>query len=136
MFSLVSFLFKSCFFFIQKYMVIIYNLWYNMYSALKGCLMDKKLAKDIRRFSLITNTAFTVITTIFMGVGLGMLLNYLFEKEYWTPICSVLFTFIAHFDEILRQLSIAHKTKFSQGFRQRENDVPFKRGYGFAANGK
>ena len=81
-------------------MVIIYNLWYNMYSALKGCLMDKKLAKDIRRFSLITNTAFTVITTIFMGVGLGMLLDYLFEKEYWTPICSVLFTFIAIYNFI------------------------------------
>lgn len=57
--------------------------------------MDKKLAKDIRRFSLISNTALTIITTIFMGVGLGMLLDYLFEKEYWTPICSVVFTFIA-----------------------------------------
>lgn len=62
--------------------------------------MDKKLAKDIRRFSLITNTAFSIITTIFMGVGLGMLLDYLFEKEYWTPICSVFFTFVAIYNFI------------------------------------
>lgn len=81
-------------------MVIIDMLWYNMYSALKGCLMDKKLAKDIRRFSIISNTAFSVITTIFMGVGLGLLLDYLFEKEYWTPICSVFFTFVAIYNFI------------------------------------
>ncbi len=57
--------------------------------------MDRKLVKDIKRFSLITNTAFTVVVTILMGVGLGLLLDYLFEKKYWTPICSVLFTIIA-----------------------------------------
>lgn len=57
--------------------------------------MDKKLAKDIKRFSLITNIAFNVIVTIMMGVGLGLLLDYLFEKEYWTPICSVVFMFVA-----------------------------------------
>lgn len=68
--------------------------------------MDKKLAKDIRRFSLITNTAFSIITTIFMGVGLGMLLDYLFEKEYWTPICSVFFTFVAIYNFIKVILTI------------------------------
>ena len=68
--------------------------------------MDKKLAKDIRRFSLITNTAFSIITTIFMGVGVGMLLDYLFEKEYWTPICSVLFTFVAIYNFIKVILTI------------------------------
>lgn len=57
--------------------------------------MDRKLVKDIKRFSLITNTAFTVVVTILMGVGLGLLLDYLFDKKYWTPICSVLFTIIA-----------------------------------------
>ena len=30
-----------------------------------------------------------------MGLGLGMLLDYLFDKKCWTPICSVAFTFIA-----------------------------------------
>lgn len=68
--------------------------------------MDKKLAKDIRRFSLITNTAFSIITTIFMGVGLGMLLDYLFEKEYWTPICSIFFTFVAIYNFIKVILTI------------------------------
>lgn len=57
--------------------------------------MDKKLVKDIKRLSLISNIAINVIVTIIMGVGLGMLLDYLFEKEYWTPICSVVFTFAA-----------------------------------------
>lgn len=57
--------------------------------------MDKKLAKDLKKFSLISNIAFNVISTIFLGVGLGLLLDYLFEKEYWTPICSVFFTFAA-----------------------------------------
>lgn len=57
--------------------------------------MDRKLVKDIKRFSLITNTAFSVVVTILMGVGLGLLLDYLFDKKYWTPICSVLFTIIA-----------------------------------------
>lgn len=57
--------------------------------------MDRKLVKDIKRFSLITNTAFSVVITILMGVGLGLLLDYLFDKKYWTPICSVLFTIIA-----------------------------------------
>lgn len=57
--------------------------------------MDKKLVKDIKRFSLISNIAFNVVVTIIMGVGLGLLLDYLFDKEFWTPICSVFFTFAA-----------------------------------------
>ena len=44
--------------------------------------MDKKFAKDLKKFSLISNIAFNVISTIFLGVGLGLLLDYLFEKEY------------------------------------------------------
>ena len=42
--------------------------------------MDKNLAKDLKKFSLISNIAFNVISTIFLGVGLGLLLDYLFEK--------------------------------------------------------
>lgn len=57
--------------------------------------MDKKIAKDLRRFSLISNIAYNVIVTLIMGVGLGLLLDYLFDKKYWTPICSVIFMFIA-----------------------------------------
>lgn len=57
--------------------------------------MDRKLVKDIKKFSIISNIAFTVTVTILMGVGLGQLLDYLFEKKYWTPICSVLFTIVA-----------------------------------------
>lgn len=57
--------------------------------------MDRKLAKDLKRFSLISNIAFNVISTIFLGVGLGLLLDYLFDKNYWTPICSVAFMFVA-----------------------------------------
>lgn len=57
--------------------------------------MDKKLAKDLKRFSLISNIAYNVIVTLIMGVGLGLLLDYLFDKKYWTPICSVVFMFIA-----------------------------------------
>lgn len=57
--------------------------------------MDKKIAKDIRRFSLISNLALNVFTTILMGVGLGWLIDYLFETSIWTPICSVVFTFAA-----------------------------------------
>ncbi len=57
--------------------------------------MDKKLVKDIKRFSLISNIAINVIVTIGMGVGLGMLLDYLFDKSYWTPILSVFFTLAA-----------------------------------------
>ena len=81
--------------------------------------MDKKLAKDIRRFSLISNTALTVITTIFMGVGLGMLLDYLFDKEYWTPICSVLFTFIAIYNFIKVIIAI---TKLDDTKKQNSNE--------------
>jgi len=81
--------------------------------------MDKKLAKDIRRFSLISNTALTVITTIFMGVGLGMLLDYLFDKEYWTPICSVLFTFIAIYNFIKVIITI---TKLDDTKKQNSNE--------------
>lgn len=62
--------------------------------------MDKKLAKDIKRFSIISNIALSVIVTIFMGLGLGLLLDYLFEVKYWTPICSVLFTLAAVFNFI------------------------------------
>lgn len=57
--------------------------------------MDKKIAKDLKRFSLISNIAYNVIVTLIMGVGLGLLLDYLFDKKYWTPICSVVFMFIA-----------------------------------------
>lgn len=76
-------------------MVIFGKMCYNMYSAKNGCYMDKKIVKDIKRFSLIANTALTIAVTIFMGLGLGMLLDYLFDKKCWTPICSVAFTFIA-----------------------------------------
>ena len=84
----------------KNFIVIIDSFCYNSISAWKGFLMDKKLAKDIRRFSIISNTAFSIITTLFMGVGLGLLLDYLFDKKYWTPICSVLFTFIAIYNFI------------------------------------
>ncbi len=69
--------------------------------------MDKNLAKDIKKFSLISNIAFSIIITIFMGVGLGLLLDYLFEVKYWTPICSVLFTLAAIFNFIKMIIQIA-----------------------------
>ena len=69
--------------------------------------MDKNLAKDIKKFSLISNIAFSIIITIFMGVGLGLLLDYLFEVKYWTPICSVLFTIAAIFNFIKMIIQIA-----------------------------
>lgn len=69
--------------------------------------MDKKLVKDIKRFSLVTNAAFSVVVTILMGVGLGLLLDYLFEKKYWTPICSVLFTIVSIINFIKIILKVA-----------------------------
>lgn len=57
--------------------------------------MDKNLAKDIRRFSLISSIAINMVVTIVMGVGLGLLLDYFFETKFCVIICSVFFTFAA-----------------------------------------
>lgn len=62
--------------------------------------MDKKLAKDIRRFSIISNIALNIVVTILMGIGLGLLLDYFLETDYWVIICSLFFTFAAIFNFI------------------------------------
>lgn len=69
--------------------------------------MDNKFAKDIRRYALIGNIAINVFVTIIMGVGLGLLLDYLFEKDYFIIICSVLFTLaaIVNFIRIILRLA-------------------------------
>lgn len=81
--------------------------------------MDKKLVKDIKKFSLITNTAFSIFVTIIMGVGLGLLLDYLFEKEFFTPICSVFFTFAAIYNFIKMILTIS---KLEDKKKEKENE--------------
>ena len=51
--------------------------------------------RDLKRYSQIGSIALSAVVTIFMGVALGLLLDYLFEKPIWIIICSVLFLFIA-----------------------------------------
>lgn len=69
--------------------------------------MDKKIAKDIRRFALIGNIALNVFVTIVMGVGLGLLIDYFCDTKYWVIICSIAFTFIAIFNFIRMILRIS-----------------------------
>lgn len=57
--------------------------------------MSKKFMRDLKRYSQIGSIALSAVVTIFMGVALGLLLDYLFEKSIWIIICSVLFLFIA-----------------------------------------
>lgn len=57
--------------------------------------MDKKFIRDLKRYSQIGTIALSAVVTIVMGVGLGLLLDYFFDKSYWIIICSVGFLFIA-----------------------------------------
>ncbi len=69
--------------------------------------MDKKLAKDIKRFSMITNIAIAVIVTIAMGLGIGYVIDYFFETNYWIVILSIIFTFIAIINFIRSVMKVA-----------------------------
>lgn len=57
--------------------------------------MNKKFIRDLKRYSQVGTIALSAVVTIAMGVGLGMLLDYLFENSIWIVICSVGFLFIA-----------------------------------------
>ncbi len=57
--------------------------------------MNKKFIRDLKRYSQVGTIALSAVVTIFMGIGLGMLLDYLFDKSIWIIICSVLFLFVA-----------------------------------------
>lgn len=65
-----------------------------------GVDMDKKVVKDIKRFAIISNIALNVFTTIILGVGLGLLLDYLFDTRYIVVITSLLFIFAAIYNLI------------------------------------
>lgn len=60
-----------------------------------GDFMDNKFAKDIRKIGYISNVAFNVFVTILMGVGIGWLLDYFLDTDYWIIICSIFFTLAA-----------------------------------------
>lgn len=87
--------------------------------------MDKKLVKDIKRFSLISNSAINIIVTLFMGVGLGLLLDYLFETKYWTPICSVFFMFVAiyHFIKLIMTIAKMDDKKTKEQNNDEKKDI-------------
>ncbi len=57
--------------------------------------MDRKLAKDIRRYATIGNLAISVVVTIVIGVGLGLALDYIFDTTYLIIIFSILFMIAA-----------------------------------------
>lgn len=57
--------------------------------------MNKKFIRDLKRYSQVGTIALSAVVTIFMGIGLGMLLDYLFDKSIWIIICSILFLFVA-----------------------------------------
>ena len=57
--------------------------------------MNKKFIRDLKRYSQVGTIALSAVVTIVMGIGLGMLLDYLFDKSIWIIICSVLFLFVA-----------------------------------------
>lgn len=57
--------------------------------------MDRKFAKDIRKFSIISNLAYNIFVTILLGVGFGWLLDYFLDTSYWIVVCSILFTIVA-----------------------------------------
>ncbi len=59
------------------------------------CYMDRKLAKDIRRYATIGNLAISVVVTLVMGVVLGLVLDYLFDTSYLVVIVSILFMICA-----------------------------------------
>lgn len=57
--------------------------------------MDKKVVKDLKKYSQIGTLAMSTVVTIVIGVGLGYLIDYLFETSYWIVICSIAFLFMA-----------------------------------------
>ncbi len=57
--------------------------------------MNKKFIRDLKRYSQVGTIALSAVVTIAMGVGLGLLLDYLLENSIWIVICSVGFLFIA-----------------------------------------
>ena len=57
--------------------------------------MNKKVIRDLKRFSQIGTLAISTVVTIVLGVGLGLLLDKSFNKNYWTLICSLVFLIMA-----------------------------------------
>lgn len=57
--------------------------------------MDKKAINDLKKYAWIGNIAISTIVTIALGVGLGFFLDYVFEKNFWIIVCSIVFLIIA-----------------------------------------
>lgn len=57
--------------------------------------MDRKFAKDIHKFGIISNLAYSIFVTILLGVGFGWILDYFLDTSYWIIVCSIVFTIVA-----------------------------------------
>ncbi len=71
--------------------------------------MDKKTIHDLKRYAWVGNLAISTVVTLVIGVGLGYLLDYSFETNYWIIICSLVFLFIAIANFIYRLVKIGSK---------------------------
>lgn len=71
--------------------------------------MDKKIIKDLKKYSWVGNLAITTVVMLVMGVGLGLLVDYFADTKYWVIIISLIFLIMAIANFIYRLLKIGEK---------------------------